>query len=122
MKFTGAIITTLASVLIAQAAADEATQSERPFGKGDIVRLVVEGRKAYLIRPTITVDPTRRWIWVTPGYLALPDARGVVEHRMYVDRFLGAGFHIAGIDVGATCGSPQGAENLPKVLHSPDND
>ncbi len=60
------------------------------------------------------VDPTRRWIWVTPGYLASPDGRGVVEHRMYADGFLDAGLHIVGIDVGTTCGSPQGAEVYQK--------
>ena len=86
----------------------------RPYPDGELAKLTIEGRKAFVVRPTKAMDPARRWIWVTPGYLALPDDRGVVEHRMYVDRFLGAGLHVAGIDVGATCGSPRGAEVYQK--------
>jgi pimeloyl-ACP methyl ester carboxylesterase len=114
MKPFGAMLTTLALALVCRAAADEPKPVERPYGNDQLVRLTIEGRKAYFVRPTKEIDPARRWIWVTPGYLALADDRGVVEHRMYVDRFLGAGFHVAGIDVGATCGSPRGAEVYQK--------
>ena len=94
--------------------ADEPESIARPYPDGELVHVTIEGRKAFVIRPTKTLDSQRRWVWVTPAYLALPDARGVVEHRMYVDRFLGAGLHVAGIDVGATCGSPRGAEVYQK--------
>ena len=67
------------------------------------------------------MDSSRRWVWVTPAYLALPDARGVVEHRMYVDRFLAAGLHVAGIDVGATCGSPRSAAVYQKFYEQMTN-
>ena len=109
MKNSGAFLTILALILAAKAAADEPKPTPRPYSNGELVRLTIEGRKAFLVRPNQAFDPTLRWVWVTPAYLALPDERGVVEHRMYVDRFLGAGLHIAGIDVGATCGSPRGA-------------
>jgi pimeloyl-ACP methyl ester carboxylesterase len=114
IKPSGAIVITLAVAVVCRAVADEPKPIERPYGNGELVRLTIEGRKAYLVRPTKGIDPARRWIWVTPGYLALSDERGVVEHRMYVDRFLDAGFHIAGIDVGATCGSPRGADVYQK--------
>jgi hypothetical protein len=75
MKLCGAIVTTLAISLAARVAADEPKPIERPYGDGELVRLTIEGRKAYLVRPTKGIDPGRRWIWVTPGYLALADDR-----------------------------------------------
>jgi pimeloyl-ACP methyl ester carboxylesterase len=114
MRNTTAFVATLALALTATVGADEPKPVEVPYKNGTLNRLTIAGRKAYVVRPVTTVDPARRWIWVTPGYLASPDARGVVEHRMYADGFLDAGFHIAGIDVGATCGSPRGAEVYQK--------
>jgi pimeloyl-ACP methyl ester carboxylesterase len=110
MRNTIALVATLALALAARAGADEPKPVEVPYKNGAIKRLVIAGRQAYVVRPTTMVDPARRWIWVTPAYLAAPDVHGVVEHRMYADGFLDAGFHIVGIDVGATCGSPRGAE------------
>jgi pimeloyl-ACP methyl ester carboxylesterase len=114
MKSAASIVIAVALALAANTTADEPKPVEVPFTNGMLTRLTIEGRKAFLIRPTKLVDPARRWIWVAPGYLALPNERGVVEHRMYVDRFLGAGLHVAGIDVGVTCGSPRGAEVYQK--------
>lgn len=108
------IATALAFTFAARTVADEPKSIARPYPDGELVNLTIEGRKAFVIRPTKTFGSERRWVWVTPAYLALPDARGVVEHRRYVDRFLGAGLHVAGIDVGATCGSPRGAEVYQK--------
>jgi pimeloyl-ACP methyl ester carboxylesterase len=65
---------------------------------------------AYLIRPTGKVDPQRRWLWDFPFWLAINDGFGNVAHRYYVEKALAAGFHIAGVDVGASCGSPAAAE------------
>jgi pimeloyl-ACP methyl ester carboxylesterase len=101
-------------VLSANVMADDAKPSARPYADGELKSLTIEGRKAYLVRPTKAIDPARRWIWVAPAYLELANELGVVEHRLYVDRFLGAGFHIAGIDVGVTCGSPRGADLYQK--------
>ncbi len=108
------IVASLVLVVSVDAAKDEPKPREHRYDNGELVRLTIEGRKAYLIRPTGVIDPARRWIWVAPGYLALPNERGAVEHRMYVDRFLAAGFHVVGIDVGVTCGSPAGAEVFQK--------
>jgi pimeloyl-ACP methyl ester carboxylesterase len=109
MKPNAAIVTILALAFGATTAAEEQDGIKDPYPGGVLTRLSIEGRKAFVVRPATAMDPARRWIWVTPGYLALPDERGAVEHRMYVDRFLAAGFHVAGIDVGVTCGSPRGA-------------
>jgi hypothetical protein len=108
------IVIALALAYAAKTAGDEPKPINQPYAKGELVKLTIDGRKAYLVRPTNVTDAARRWIWVTPAYLALPDDRGVVEHRMYVDRFLGAGLHVAGIDVGATCGSTRGVEIYQK--------
>lgn len=110
----GVMVGLLGLVLGGAAAADEPKAAARPYANGELVRLTVDGRKAYVVRPSKKVDPSRRWIWVAPGYLELADDRGVVEHRMYAERFLGAGFHIVGIDVGVTCGSPRGADVYQK--------
>ena len=104
----------LAFTFTAQTVADEPKSIARPYPDGELVNLTIEGRKAYLVRPTKAMDPWSALDLGYPGYLALADDRGVVEHRMYVDRFLGAGFHIAGIDVGTTCGSPRGADVYQK--------
>ncbi len=86
---------------------------EGAYPSGKLVKLEVEGRRAYLIRPTKKTDPERRWIWVGPFWLAVNE-KGKIDHRMYVDKFLEAGFHVAGVDVGTSCGSPRGAEVYQK--------
>lgn len=35
---------------------------------------------------------------------------GNIEHRFYVGKALSAGFHVAGIDIGVSCGSPAGVK------------
>ena len=115
LKTCGAVLAIFAIVFSACVTADEPKPTHRPYPNGELARLTIDGRKAYLIRPTKAMDPARRWIWVAPGSLAVPNDRGAVEHRMYVDRFLGAGFHVTGIDVGVTCGSPRGAEVYQKL-------
>jgi pimeloyl-ACP methyl ester carboxylesterase len=77
---------------------------------GKLVELRVRDRIAYLIKPTGKVDPQKRWIWDFPFWLAINDGFGNVAHRYYVENALAAGFHIAGVDVGPSCGSPAGAE------------
>jgi hypothetical protein len=77
---------------------------------GALVELRVRDRLAYIIKPTGKVDPQKRWIWDFPFWLAINDGFGNVAHRYYVEKALAAGFHIAGVDVGPSCGSPAAAE------------
>jgi hypothetical protein len=77
---------------------------------GELVELRVRGRMAYLLKPTGKVDPQKRWVWDYPFWLAINDGFGNVAHRYYVEQLLSAGFHIAGVDVGPSCGSPAAAE------------
>ena len=79
------------------------------YANGEIVKLTVGGRNAYVVKPRGMVDPERRWIWIFPFWLGINDGHGALHHRVYVERFLGAGFHVAGIDVGTSCGSPSAA-------------
>ena len=77
---------------------------------GELVELRVRDRIAYLIKPTGKVDPQKRWVWDFPFWLAINDGFGNVAHRYYVEKVLAAGFHVAGVDVGPSCGSPAAAE------------
>jgi hypothetical protein len=77
---------------------------------GELVELRVRERSAYLIKPTGKVDPQKRWVWDFPFWLAINDGFGNVAHRYYVEKLLAAGFHVAGVDVGPSCGSPAAAE------------
>lgn len=80
------------------------------YPAGELVVMRVRERNAYCVRPTGKVDAEQRWIWVFPFWLAINDGHGRLHHRKYVDRYLAAGFHVAGIDVGTSCGSPVAAE------------
>jgi pimeloyl-ACP methyl ester carboxylesterase len=80
------------------------------FKGGELVELRVRGRLAYLIKPAGKVDPQMRWVWDFPFWLAINDGFGHVAHRYYVEKLLTAGFHVAGVDVGPSCGSPAGAD------------
>jgi pimeloyl-ACP methyl ester carboxylesterase len=42
--------------------------------------------------------------------MAINDGFGKIGHRYYVEQLLAAGFSVAGVDIGASCGSPVGAE------------
>jgi hypothetical protein len=77
---------------------------------GELVELQVRGRLAYLIKPTTKVDPQKRWVWDFPFWLAINDGFGKVAHRYYVEQLLSSGFHVAGVDVGPSCGSPAAAD------------
>lgn len=98
IAFSGAIALAAYCVSAVPSIADPAS-IEGVYPQGELVRLEVTGRRAYLIKPTGNVDPERRWIWVGPFWLAVNE-KGMVSHRMYVDRYLAAGFHVAGVDVG----------------------
>ncbi|MCC7264578.1 MAG: prolyl oligopeptidase family serine peptidase [Candidatus Latescibacteria bacterium] len=72
----------------------------------------VAGHTAFLIAPAQASRP-RPWIWYAP---ALPGTPGPEENWMF-EQFLAAGIAIAGIDVGESCGSPQG-RRLFSALHT----
>jgi hypothetical protein len=77
---------------------------------GDLVALRVRDRIAFLVKPTGAVDPQKRWLWDFPFWLGINDGFGNLAHRFYIEKALAAGFHVAGIDVGASCASPAAAE------------
>jgi hypothetical protein len=79
------------------------------YKSGRLIELSVRGRKAYLVEPTGNVDPQKRWVWTFPFWLPINDGHGQLQHRFYAERLLAAGFHLAGIDVGTSCGSPTAA-------------
>lgn len=83
------------------------------YEHGKLIELRVRDRMAYLVEPTGTVDAKRRWIWICPFWLGINNGHGALEHRHYVEHYLQAGFHVAGVHVGTSCGSPAAAE----VMH-----
>src|ERR1700722_5105524 len=76
---------------------------------GKLIELRVHGRMAYVVQPTKKVDSQKRWVWVFPFWLEINDGHGRLHHRFYVEKLLEAGFHVAGINVGTSCGSPTAA-------------
>jgi pimeloyl-ACP methyl ester carboxylesterase len=77
---------------------------------GQLVELRVRDRIAYLVKPTGAIDPQKRWVWEFPFWLGINDGFGNLAHRYYLEKVLAAGFHVAGVDVGASMGSPAAAE------------
>jgi hypothetical protein len=114
-------------MLVAQAAGDEPnppvaksaadrnvqkipTRIAGTYNGGELVELRVRDRIAFVVKSTGKVDPQKRFLWDFPFWLAINDGFGSVAHRYYVEKALAAGFHIAGVDVGPSCGSPAAAE------------
>lgn len=95
---------------VARNAPKTPTKVAGTYQGGELVELRVRDRLAYLIKPTGVVDPHKRWVWDFPFWLAINDGFGNVAHRYYVEQFLAAGFHVAGVDVGPSCGSPAAAD------------
>jgi hypothetical protein len=79
------------------------------YSAGKLIELRVHGRMAYVVQPTKKVDSQKRWVWVFPFWLEINDGHGRLHHRFYVEKLLAAGFHVAGINVGTSCGSPTAA-------------
>ncbi|MHB9035385.1 MAG: hypothetical protein ACYC64_01870, partial [Armatimonadota bacterium] len=79
----------------------------------------------YVIVPLRTVDKLRRWIWISPGWMAImknpppaPTGAGPndsVEHQWYIERVLAQGFHVAALDTGTMLGSPAGADMYQRL-------
>lgn len=80
------------------------------YRDGNVVTLRVHGRFAYLVTPKTRIDSQKRWVWIFPFEHALNDVKGNAQHRFYVEKLLAAGFHVAGISVGVSCGSPDAAD------------
>jgi len=87
------------------------------YQSGRLTDLRVRGRMAYLVEPTGKVDPQKPWVWTFPFWLAINDGHGRLQHRFYVEKLLAAGFHVAGIDVGTSCGSPTAVEVCQEFYH-----
>ncbi len=87
------------------------------YKSGKLIELSVRGRMAYLVEPTGKVDPQKRWVWTFPFWLSIDDGHGRLQHRFYVEKLLAAGFHVGGIDVGTSCGSPAAAEVCQEFYH-----
>ena len=100
---------------VSQAQADRAarmipTKIEGKYRGGELIELRVKDRMAYVVKPTGTVDPQKRWLWEFPFWLGINDGFGNLQHRNYIEKLLTAGFHIAGVDVGPSCASPAAAK------------
>lgn len=101
----------IASIAQSCPASAEPATASGTYEHGTLIPLTVHNRTAYLIQPKGDVDPQKRWIWICPFWLGINHGDGrVVEHQNYVEKFLAAGFHVAGVDVGTSCGSPAGAD------------
>jgi hypothetical protein len=81
------------------------------YPDGEVIAIKFRGTRGYLIKPKGVIDSQRRWIWIAPLWVAFNSPTyGDSYVRYYVESALDAGFHVAGVDVGTTCGSPKGTE------------
>ncbi len=79
------------------------------YKNGELVVMRFHDRNAYIVKPTGKADPQKRWVWIFPFWLGVNDGHGRLHHQFYVEKYLAAGFSVAGIDVGTSCGSPAAA-------------
>lgn len=86
------------------------TKIAASYRNGELTELPVRDRMAYIVKPTGTVDAKKRWLWEFPFWLGINDGFDNLQHRNYVEAALDAGFHLAGIEIGVSCGSPNAAE------------
>ena len=82
------------------------------YDNGRVIPLYYAGTQGYLIKPTGKVNPESRWVWIAPPYLAVNSTYGAgdMAYRYYVEELLQQGYHVAGTDIGVSCGSPAGVE------------
>ena len=109
MRYVAAAVAMLTLTLEGSVLAADAHPIVGEYDGGKLSTFEVAGRRGFVIAPSGNVDPARRWIWVAPFWLAVGEPNKI-EHKMYVERFLAAGFHVVGVDVGTSCGSPAGAD------------
>jgi hypothetical protein len=80
------------------------------YKHGELVVMRLHDRNAYVVKPKGKVDAQKRWVWIFPFWLGVNDGHGRLHHEFYVVQYLAAGFSVAGIDVGTSCGSPAAAD------------
>jgi pimeloyl-ACP methyl ester carboxylesterase len=80
------------------------------YENGELAPLQGLGTVGFVIRPKGDVHPERKWLWVSNLFLAVRWEGNGVIHQFTVEQALKRGFHVVGVDVGASLGSPKGAE------------
>ena len=55
--------------MFSRASSEEPRAIEGTYQNGELLKLTVDDRNAFLIRPTAKVDPQKRWIWTAPFWL-----------------------------------------------------
>lgn len=80
------------------------------YENGELTPLQGLGTVGFIIRPKGEVHAERKWLWVSNLFLAVRWEGNGVIHQFTVEQALKRGFHVAGVDVGASLGSPKGAE------------
>ena len=90
---------------------------QRPFelaagyADGTLVPIYYAGTRGFVIKPNGPVHPERRWVWVAPIWpVVFSTYQGDMRFRYYVEPLLARGYHVVGIDIGVSCGSPAGVE------------
>ena len=78
------------------------------FAGARITPMRFRGTLGYVIEPTGRIDRERRWVWVSPMYLAIRSIPGGIRVQYYVESLASAGFHVVGLDVGASLRQPRG--------------
>ncbi len=79
------------------------------YANGTLDVIALAGTMGYVCKPNGKIDPKRRWVLISPMYLGLNSKQqGEMVYRNYIEPLLAAGFHVAGIDIGTTLGSPAG--------------
>jgi len=80
------------------------------YENGELTPLRGLGTVGFIIRPKGAVHSERRWLWVSNLFLAVRWEKNGVIHQFTVEQALKHGFHVVGLDVGTSLGSPAGAE------------
>ena len=80
------------------------------YANGELTPLQGLGTLGFVIRPKGAVHPERRWLWVSNLFLAVRWETNGVIHKFTVEQALARGFHVVGLDVGTSLGSPASAE------------
>jgi predicted esterase len=80
------------------------------YENGELTPLQGLGTVGFVIRPKGAVHSERRWLWVSNLFLAVRWEKNGVIHQFTVEQALKHGFHVVGLDIGTSLGSPAGAE------------
>jgi hypothetical protein len=52
------------------------------YKNGELVKLTVGGRNAYIVKPKGKADPGQRWIWIFPPWLGINEGHDALHHRI----------------------------------------